>query len=312
ESGKQLSDSELDFLESLLDGTDDILLELNDDGFRGEPGESQQQEIAAMLGMSIVALSHPGGGGGHDRLPESIRNLSEGVNGAQGYHTGGRGRSNRGYDTWLEDAEGLAFLLDGARHPNGSPMELGEETSLKLTSAVSEVAGAIPSEHNRNNLDITYRPDEQGNATMSKLLNFAAANEDANHTLLTEGAEPNGRHAEQILTDLYTFARRDRGRAEAGSTDWIAEGENSADPSEPDRSREALVGLMDVMTSESMQEKLARTGQEVEDTMEVFDAEGESRTEDFEWKDVSIGHLNPEIASGFADVFDTHIDAFAS
>src|SRR5699024_8631606 len=115
ESGKQLSDSELDFLESLLDGTDDILLDLNDDGFRGEPGESQQQEIAAMLGMSIVALSHPGGGGGHDRLPESIRNLSEGVNGAQGYHTGGRGRSNRGYDTWLEDAEGLAFLLDGAR-----------------------------------------------------------------------------------------------------------------------------------------------------------------------------------------------------
>lgn len=191
-------------------------------------------------------------------------------------------------------------------------MELGEDTSLKLTSAVSEVAGAIPSEHNRNNLDITYRPDEQGNATMSKLLNFAVANEDANHTLLTEGAEPNGRDAEQILTDLYTFDWDDEGRAAAGLTDWIAEGENSADPSEPDRSREALVGLMDVMTSESMQEKLARTGQEVEDTMQVFDADGESRTEDFEWKDVSIGHLNPEIASGFADVFDAHIDAFAS
>ena len=310
-NGQRLSESELDFLEALLHGTDDVLLDLHNDGLRGDPSTPQQQEIAAMLGMSIVALSHTSAGGGHDRLPESIRTVSNGVREGTGYFLGGPGNSNAGYGKWLEDAEGLTYLLDQARHPNGTPIQLGEETSLKITAAVSEVAGAIPSEHNRYDTSITYRPDEGEQTTMSRLLGFSTANEDANHTLLTNASEPNGRDAEQILTDLYTFDWNDDGRAVSGLTDWIANGETSADPQEPDRSREALVGLMDIVSSEIMQEKLEQTGQEVDDTMTVMDAEGETSTEEFSWKDVSIGHLNPELAGGVSLTSLTRISMYS-
>ncbi|WP_304452331.1 hypothetical protein [Nocardiopsis sp. YSL2] len=309
--GDELPEGELDFLEAVLAGTDDILLELPD-GFRGEPSDQQKNEIAAFLGLSIVALSHESTGGGHDRLPDSVRNVAAGVQGGDGYFTGGPGRQNGGYDTWIEDAAGLMYLLDGATHPNGTPMELGSETSLKLTAAVSEVAGALPSEHNMYTTDITYTPDDEGNATMSSLLRAAAANEDANHALLTGSEEPNGRDAEEIFTDLYTFEWNDDGRAAAELTNWIADGENSHHPDEPDRSREALVGLMDIVTSESMQARLSSTGQEVEDSMTTIEKNGEEKTREFDWKDVSVGHLNPQLADGFADIFESHIDVFAS
>ena len=302
QNGEELSESELDFLEAVLNGTDDVMLDLHDDGFRGDPSASQQQEIAAMLGMSIVALSHPSTGGGHDRLPESVRNLSEGVSsGGSGYFIGGPGRSSTGYERWLEDAAGLTYLLDEARHPNGTPMELGEETSLKFTAAVSEVAGALPSEHNRNDLTITYSPDEQEQATMSRLLDFSTANEDANHTLLTDGSEPNGRDSEQILTDLYTFDWNDDGRAVAGLTDWIEDFQNSDDPDKVDQGSEAFLALVETITTPEMQERLSETGHSLED-----------EENDVTWENVSFTHLNPEVAGSFANLFLNNIESMES
>lgn len=68
---------------------------------------------------------------------------------------------------------------------------------------------------------------------------------------------------------------------------------------------------MDIISSQEMQNELASTGQEVEDTMPVLGQDGQESTKEFEWKDASAGHLNPMLASGFADVFDAHVDTFA-
>lgn len=103
-----------------------------------------------------------------------------------------------------------------------------------------------------------------------------------------------------IIEDIYTHDWPDDGDAARGLTEWIESDSWSDDEDEREMAAEAMIGLMETITTKEMHEALSATGNTVE-----LDG-GESL------ENASFGAVNPEIADGFAHLFELYIDSFAS
>ncbi|WP_344075976.1 hypothetical protein, partial [Nocardiopsis metallicus] len=157
----------------------------------------------------------------------------------------------------------------------------------------------------------------------SSLLNISTRNEEANYVILS-GEYPNGHDfdhlpnnshlkPEDILGELYTRDWDDDGKAASKVTDWLAEHTiPSSDelrenpPILPrdelkDKGLDALLALFD---NEDFRETMSNTGHS------VVDEGGGEDGKDETWYDVSAGHLNPELANGFGDVFLANMEVF--
>lgn len=319
-NGGQPPADHMDFLEAFYEGFEDTLI--NIDGPRGvlgavdllENGEGIDDEIRTgflnSMGEGLMMLSDESLFGGYDRLPESVRRAAEGpslMDPDQFEH----------YDlnTWSSEVGALETLLSSA-----SPdMRAGVDLSATLTLSMGHYAGG-----GENAVGAWV-----GEEDALSLVEIASRNHDAMHDIFTgEYEHPNfvgedgefkenavdTTHQEVInraIEGLYTHEWSDDGETLRNMTDWIAEEADSDDPYEVDRSERAFIGLIDTLTSDYMLEALSSTGHEVEDSFETEGRNGRPEEHTFDWKDVSMGHLNPEIADSMAGIFEVYIDAFA-
>jgi hypothetical protein len=319
-NGGQPPADHMDFLEAFYEGFEDTLI--NIDGPRGvlgavdllENGEGIDDEIRTgflnSMGEGLMMLSDESLFGGYDRLPESVRRAAEGpslMDPDQFEH----------YDlnTWSSEVGALETLLSSA-----SPdMRAGVDLSATLTLSMGHYAGG------GENAVGAWVGEED---TLS-LVEIASRNHDAMHDIFTgEYEHPNfvGEDGEfkenavdtthqgvinRAIEGLYTHEWSDDGETLRNMTDWIAEEADSDDPYEVSRSEKAFIGLVDTFTSDYMLEALSSTGHDVEDTLNVENHNGEQEETTFNWKNVSMGHLNPEVADSMAGIFETYIDAFA-
>ncbi|WP_116247911.1 hypothetical protein [Nocardiopsis sp. FIRDI 009] len=320
QGGTGYREEEMDFLRAFYDSLEEA--NPNGNGALGFPAvmegdhltDEEREHALGVLGDGILALSDHRLGGGYYDLPESVRRAAESPalqspNSTEIYMI----------DEWAEDAGALADLL---RHTNPH-LEGGTGLSSTLMLSMGLYAGGTES-----NFDVWLSQEDAGS-----LLDASTRNDDANHAILTgdfvhpnfkdENGEfiPNLVHdsaegmLDHALTSLFTFDWDDGGESVRGLTDWIAE--DAADPEdrvppnensevrselspEEQRSAEALAALVERMEDEDFREAMFSTGHEV------------TGDDDVTWRDVAAGHLNPELADSWSDVFTSYMDVFAN
>lgn len=279
--------------------------------------EEERERVLGILGDNLLALSDPDLGGGYDSLPESVRRAVEGIP----YPTTDPIPTAED-NIRFEDVQGLVELFSYTdENMKGG---YGFSTQLSLTTGVflSEWGASGEGE---------WLSSEDAAA----LIDVATRNEDANHFLLTGellnpeiGVEyevldgphwdifgnkisENGDYPDpriEALAGILTTDWHDDGAVASQLTDWISRDSLSDDPDVKSRADWALAGLIESMAHPDLQPRLENTSSSVDDTRDLPGGE----EEDFEWKNVSMGHLNPEIANSFADIFDAYVDEFAA
>ncbi len=310
---------EMDFLRAFYNRLEEE--NPNGDGVLGFPaamedhlGDEEREHALGVLGDGLLALSDHSLGGGYGDLPESVRRAAEGPalqppDSIELYRI----------DEWSEDAGALADLLRHA-HPD---LRGGEGFSSTLILSMGLYAGG-----SEGNFDAWLSQEDVG-----VLLETATRNRDANHAILTgDFVHPNLRgedgeflpqltyeSAEDMLdhalASLFTADWDDGGASVRSLTDWIAEDaaapedrvpvdENSEIrpelPPEQQRSAEALAALVERMEDEEFRNAVFSSGHEV------------TGDDDVTWRDVAAGHLNPELADSWSDIFISYMDVFAS
>ncbi|WP_017605355.1 TPR repeat region-containing protein [Nocardiopsis alkaliphila] len=299
-NGEPLRDFQLEYLEEFYDALDGaaeggvVGIPARVDG--GHLSDAEREQMLGTLGDGLLVLSDEATGGSYDVLPESVRSVVEGPDFST--DKSGRGAGNI-LDDWRTQAAGLSELFT---HTD-EHLEGGAEFSTRLMEAASrevERLGAPGAGYHRDDGD------------MSRFVEVATRNDDANHALLT-GEYPEGVDADlpwsgpsaeenriKALEHLYTHDWGDDGEAVRGITDWIADGPSGGDDdTEGERREAALSALMELMESEDFQDSLFNTGEHVTE-------------DDVTWHNASAGHLNPELADSFADIFIAFQDAFAN
>ncbi|MEU2947700.1 hypothetical protein ABZ617_16880 [Nocardiopsis alba] len=302
-NGEKLTDGEIAFLETIHDE-----LEIGEDGFLDfldqvksseHISDSLREEINRSLANGTLALSNEAVGGGVDLLPNDIQETIIGPEGLDLNAVANGGDSNKHLDDYRN--WGPDFIKLGEYLSSSSPgVKGGTEFSATLLATTAVNIG----------LEETYSggPDE---VTYQEIMNVAARNPEANNIMLTgEDFEGNSyehheRHEkvtpEYFLESIYTRDWPDDGQAASKVTDWIEIFQNSDDPEEVDQGSEALIELLDIITSPEMEEILGNTGHDIED-----------EDNDVIWRDVSFTNLNPEIANSFADIFLNNVEAMES
>ncbi|GAA1437928.1 hypothetical protein [Nocardiopsis tropica] len=301
QNGDQLLDGEIEFLETLFGdlsavGSDDpgFLSFIDQVNSSEHISDSLREDLNRNLSNSMLVLSDENIGGGMDKLPEDV----------QGAVVGPR------YDTldfvyefnnWVEDFTVLGDFLSCS----GPGVQGGTEFSTSLLATSSQMLTYADLE----SADMTHISQD----VFSEIIEVATRNAEANHIILTgenfEGEEY-GHHdnhvetdPEKVLQNFYTFAWNDDGSAVAGLTDWISDYQQSSDEERAKIGNEAFVGFFDMVTGDSLMEHLLGTG----NSTSGVSGDGESVL----WHDVSMGHLNPEIANSLASIFIANIDYFA-
>ncbi|MFD6095547.1 hypothetical protein ACFVWN_00350 [Nocardiopsis flavescens] len=320
QGGTGYREEEMDFLRTFYESLEEA--DPNGNGVLGFPplmegdhlSDEEREYALRVLGDGILSLSDHRLGGGYYDLPESVRRAAESPalqppNSTEFYPI----------DEWAEDAGALADLL---RHTNPH-LEGGTGFSSTLTLSMGLYAGGT-----EGNFDVWLSEEDAG-----ALLDASTRNNDANHAILTgdfvhpnfkdENGDftPNLVHgsAEEIidhaLTSLFTFDWDDDGESIRGLTDWIAEEAADSEDRVPmdesseirpelspeeERSAEALAALVERMEDEDFREAMFSTGHEV------------TGDDGVTWRDVAAGHLNPELADSWSDVFSSYMDVFAN
>lgn len=318
QGGTGYREEEMDFLRAFYAALEE---NPNGNGVLGLPStmegrhlsDQDREHALGLLGDGILALSDHRLNGGYYDLPESVRRAAEGPalqspNSTDIYMI----------DEWAEDAGALAELL---RHTNPG-LEGGYGFSSTLTLSMGLYAGGTEA-----NFDVWLSQEDAGT-----LLDTSTRNNDANHAILTgEFVHPNFKDKngefipntahdsakdilDHALTSLFTFDWDDGGESVRGLTDWIAEdAANPEDRVPPDensevrpelspeeqRPAEALAMLVERMEDDDFREAMFSTGHKVTD-------------DDVTWRDVAAGHLNPELADSWSDVFISYMDVFAN
>ncbi|MES0835716.1 hypothetical protein [Nocardiopsis tropica] len=320
QGGTGYREEEMDFLRAFYERLEEE--NPNGNGVLGLPTEMEGDHLTAeerehalgVLGDGILALSDNRLGGGYYDLPASVREAAEGPalqspNSTDLYMI----------HEWADDAGALADLL---RHTNPD-LEGGYGFSSTLTISMGLYAGG-----SEGNFDVWLSQEDAGT-----LLDNSTRNNDANHAILTgdfvhpnfkdENGDfiPHSPHetAEEMLdhalASLFTFDWDDGGESVRGLTDWIAEDaaapEDRIPPDESSevrseltpeeqRSAEALAALVERMEDEDFRESMFSTGHEV------------TGDDDVTWRNVAAGHLNPEVADSWSDIFVSYMDVFAN
>lgn len=240
-----------------------------------------RNHILGGLGGGILALSDEDLMGGYEALPPSVKEAVEGP------------ESNEppAFD-WQMKANFLSQMME---HTN-SEIKGGEQFSVNLTQSIAYALGGEGSEN-------------LGSSKFEHLIDVSTRNEDANYAILTGSGEyehpTHGLDPEMTLKNVYTFDWEDDGAAASGITDWIWEqstGDNSA------RAGEAMESFMQLFEDPEFVNAISGTGHDVRG--EVTDDDG--NTVETTWRDASAGHLNPDIAWGWSELFSAYKEEFAS
>lgn len=310
--GGQPPSDHMDFLEAFYEGLEDTYVEA--DVPRGVLGvvdhldgnDDIDSEIAqgflSSMGDGIMVLSDERLFGGWHRLPESIQMAASGPQIVPDDMVRDSGEVFYAPDVWGREIGALNRLLGSA----SSDLHAGEDLSASLALSLGNAA-----EPHEDLEPWIEESDALG------LIDVASRNEDAMSAIFTGdyehpfmhdengdfrehlAFEDNDEFIDKAITGLYSTDWSDDGEAVRNMTDWIAEQADSDDPAEVRRSEETLVGLVDRLSG--LKDELSNTGHTVKE-----DFNGE----EVEWRDVSFGHLNPEIADSLAGMVESHVDIF--
>jgi hypothetical protein len=312
QNGDELLDGEIEFLETLfgdlgaVDGDDPGFLAFMDQVNSSEHiSDSLRGDISRNLANSMLVLSDENIGGGMDRLPQDVVDVMDvpdfpDVNSL--HHDSELSGFMDTYSDWGQPFTTLSNFLDSA----GPGIQGGTEFSTTLMGTVAAT------------LDVPYfAAGEPGDEHFQNVIDVASRNDEANYIILTgEDFEGNEfqHHAshgdltpEKILETFYTHNWPDDGAAVSGITDWIPSYQQSSDEDKVLIGDNAFLGLIDATTGTGIEEKLNQTGEWVDDP-NLKDEDGNP----IRWENVSFGHLNPEIAESFADIFLANLDTMGS
>lgn len=300
----EMDQDEMEFLDSFYEA----LEEEHEDGVLGyrdtlddeHLDEDDRADALGIMGDGLLILSDERLGGGYDSLPASVRSAAEGSDLTTVTSDHDLGSAQR---DWLPKAEALESMFN---HSN-KRLEGGAELS---TTLIHTVSGEI------SNFSLPGYNTEDG--PLDGLLNTATRNEDANYAILT-GEYPDNLVDQldetpglpwteetkdavrsNIIENIYTHDWPDDGNAARGLTEWIEDDAWSDSEDKREIAAEAMIGLMETITTQEMHEALSATGNsvELEDGTELHNA--------------SFGATNPGIADGFAHLFELYIDSFSS
>ena len=311
QNGENLLDGEVEFLETLFGDLGDIggdnpgFLAFMDQVNSSEHiDNSLREDINRNLANSMLILSDEDIGGGMNQLPQDVSDILDvpefpDVNSLN--HDSELPGFMDAYSDWGGPFSTLSTLLDSS----GPGVQGGTEVSTTLLGTVAAT------------LDISYFAGEPNDEHFQNVIDVASRYEEANHIIITgEDFEGNTfeHHAshgnltpESLLETFYTHDWDDDGSAVSGITDWIVDYQQSNDEERSSLGDRTFLELVDLVTSDEIQEKLNTTGHKVEDPVLKND-DGDPVV----WEDVSFGHLNPEIAGSFADIFLANLDAMGS
>ncbi|MFC9087179.1 TPR repeat region-containing protein [Nocardiopsis dassonvillei] len=300
QNGDRLLGGEVEFLETLFGDLDEIggdspgFLQFMDQVNSSEHiSDSLREDINRNLANSMLILSDEDIGGGMDRIPEDVRVAVEGPDFTD--LTDGRGYMPI-YNEWSGAFSDVSSFLSHS----GPGVRGGADFSATMLATSARM---LPSaEHLQGNPPIGNFED---------IIDVASRNNEANYIILTgEDLEGNSYEFNELNEDMdparvlevfYTFDWEDDGETVSSITDWIDDYQESEDPGKSQMGSDAFLSLFDTVTSPEMQEILNKTGHSIED-----------EELGVTWRDVSFGHLNPEIAVSFADLFLANIDAMES
>ncbi|WP_304452342.1 hypothetical protein [Nocardiopsis sp. YSL2] len=320
ESGTQLTERELEILADLNAHLDDAdPSESSDTGVSSydnpveEAGEfftsieaikesehlsvAQKNQLLALIGGTVIASSDENIGGEYSNLPESVRSTVEGPR----IHSASTSLNNSYSPDWAGDFELLVEIFDEARESSHKQTGYSIQGGAELSAiSIGTVAGAVDS----------WASSAIDEETLSRILEFATQNEDANYAILT-GEYPDGedyRHPvefhlpagqsgtdhEELVSTLFSHDwEGDDGDAVSGITDWIGDFHDNGNDEEQRMAGEAAYSLINMMADSDGENKFKDTG-----------------VKDDDEHDMSVGELNPELADSFADIYISYIDDF--
>ncbi|MFE6305825.1 hypothetical protein [Nocardiopsis sp. NPDC057823] len=305
QNGDRIMDGEIEFLETLFGDLSNV--GGDDPGFLAFMGQvnssehisdSLRDDISRNLANSLLVLSDESIGGGVGRLPKDVQEAADGPEFPSILSLDSEEAIDEYmdvYQSWGSDFSALAEFLSNS----GPGVQGGTEFSTTLlgTSAT--------------NLHYTefYGGEPTGTAYQD-IIEVASRNEEANYIILT-GEDFDGneyRHhsnhdhlkPEDVLTTFYSYEWEDDGAAVSGITDWIARNKDEVvGEITPEIRGNAFVSLMEMLEDEDFRDELFGTDRTVKDD------------EGREWLDVSVGHLNGELANGFGDIFLAYMEEFS-
>ncbi|MEV6822803.1 hypothetical protein AB0M72_29070 [Nocardiopsis dassonvillei] len=311
QNGDKLLGGEVEFLEALFGDLSEVnsanpnFLQFMDQVNNSEHiSDSLREDINRNLANSMLILSDEDIGGGMDSLPQDVQNIAFGdkfdMSELQTESDIDAQISEHG--TWRDNFSALGDFLGHS----GPGVRGGTEfsTTLLASSAADLVHGESWS-------------DPTDGEHLQSIIEVASRNTEANNIILTgedfQGDEyqhhPNHEHLtpERFVESLYTHPWPDEGAAVSGITDWIwrqADGEAH----EQEQAGEAMAALMRMFGDPAFNDALSGTGHAVDGQI----TESDGTVVDMQWDDVSAGHLNPELAWEWSELFTTYIDDFAS
>lgn len=295
ENGGTLTREELDFLNEFYKSLEEAggeggqppgVLNISEQIiYNAEIDQDTKDLILGGLGGGILVLSDESLLGGYDNIPQSIRDVAEGPY-----------RNDPPSSEWKSNAATLGAMF---RNTNAY-IQGGEEFSVNLTQSLGYALDGAAE-------DYPYL----ASWWLENLIDVSTRNEDSNHALLTgEGQYEHPRHGldpEMTLRSLYTYDWDDDGQAVSGITDWIV-GATEGDYWEKERADEAMASYIELFGDPAFMDALSGTGYEV--SGQITNDKGE--LVDTTWSNASAGHVNPEMAMAWADLFVTYIDEFSS
>lgn len=300
----EMDEDEMEFLDSFYEA----LEEEHEDGVLGyrdtlddeHLDEDDRADALGIMGDGLLILSDERLGGSYDSLPASVRSAAEGSDLTTVTSDHDLGSAQR---DWLPKAEALESLFN---HSN-KRLEGGAELSTTLMHTVSQEISRF-----------TLPGFSTEDGALDGLLSTATRNEDANYAILT-GEYPDDLVSQldetpglpwteetkdavrsNIIENIYTHDWPDDGNAARGLTEWIEDDAWSDSEDKREMAAEAMIGLMETITTQEMHEALSATGNSVE------------LDDGTKLNNASFGAVNPGIADGFAHLFELYIDSFAS
>ncbi|MFC9086354.1 TPR repeat region-containing protein [Nocardiopsis dassonvillei] len=329
QGGTGYRSEEIDFLREFYDALEGE--DPNSMGVLGVPAQmegdhltdEEREHALGVLGDGLLTLSDENLGGSYEYLPRSVRRTAEGPQ----FYEHGEGEVPYSWVLYQGDVRALS---DFFRHTN-EDLQGGYELSVNLSMSSGTYT------HHIGDSDLI--PPEE----LAPLLDVATRNEDANYYVITgehPGDDPYADHPAlgtdssgqgvdyadlgvdytneertNVIEGLFTHEWEDGGAAVRGLTDWISEDAASPEDRVPEdenseirpelsaeeqRSAEALAALVRHMENPEFSEAMFATGHEV------------TGDDGVTWRDVAAGHLNPELADSWSDIFVSYMDVFAS
>ncbi|TQN30761.1 hypothetical protein FHX37_0645 [Haloactinospora alba] len=235
----------------------------------------------------ILILSNEDYGGGIEKLPQSIQNVSMGPMAVQERDD----TSSYFEGEWKNDIPSFGNLMSESTEA----IEGGTVFSTYTTQAMGRGLdnGIIPGGETKEN-------------DIRNILDMSLRNENSNKNVLESGSlESNPLYdREKILSGLFTHEWNDDGKTVAGLTDWISR-DAGGNEEEQERAGRAAYNLIDALTDENtdLPEELRNTGVTIEVESEKYDDKKEV-------SDAAFTQVNGELGGSLAKIFFSRLEDF--